>query len=363
MRSRNSPNSRRTVLVLLGYNEHDFLRNILTYARQACWTLDTNYNRIGLPPDPGYAFDGMIGVVGKQQEIDIVRAHASVPHVDLSGAWLWDLKDPAVRRVARVTYDPAALGQMATDHLVSRGFRNLAFVNTSNGWHERPCLAACAAVADKAHAQFIEIPFYRQLHVVTSYSAVFKVNRAMCWLGNALCDLPKPCGVIVVDDWALNLLQVCEQRSLRVPDEAAVIGLYNHRDMCEYTAIPVSAVDADCEHIAYEGAGLLDRLISGAKVPEKTYPRQAQGCGVRQSTDVLAVDHSEISAALRFIWDHFPEPIHVKDVVAHTRMSHRGLALAFQKQIGHGIAQEIAQADRAGATIVARDESEGLANC
>ena len=335
--------AKRHVLVLLGFNEHDFLRGILAYAREASWTLDMNYNRIGIAPDAEARFDGILTVVGKRQEMQILRAYRGVPCVDLSGAWLFDLKDPAARLVGRVNYDSAALGRMAAEHLLDRGFKNLAFLNTCNGWHERPSLRACTEVSAQANAHFIEIPLYRELGLKPPYSITKRSPQAMRWLGKTLAGLPKPCGIVVVDDWAPNLLRVCEQADITVPEELAIIGLYNHRDACEYASIPISAVDADFERIAYQGSRLLDRLMRGSRTPERPVLVPPKGVVVRQSTDVLAVEHSEVAVALRFIWDRFREAIQAVDAVAVTNMSYRGLSLAFQKHLGRTIGAEIAR--------------------
>jgi len=301
-----------------------------------------DYSRIGIPPDPGERFDGILAIVGKHQEVDVIRNYPHVPCVDMSGAWLWDLKDPAASRVARVTYDPAALGRMAADHMLGRGFKTLAFINTCNGWQERPGIAACAQLAKENGAAFFELRLYRELGVAPPYTRT-RLPQAMCWLGNALRTLPKPCGIIVVDDWGPSLLRVCEHTGISVPEELAVMGLFNILDACEYASIPISAVDAGFEHIAFRAAQQLDRLMKGKKRPKKPILLPPKGLVIRQSTDVLAVDHREVAAALRFIWQHFREPIQAKDVVAHTTMSYRGLALAFEKQLGRTIADEIAR--------------------
>ena len=161
------------------------------------------------------------------------------------------------------------------------------------------------------------------------------------WLAKTLVRLPKPCGLVVVDDWAPTLVRVCEQAEVTIPEELAILGLYNHRDACEYASIPISAVDADFERIAYEGSRLLDRLMRGGRVPKKPIFVAPRGVVVRQSTDVLAVEHGEVAVGLRFIWDHFREPIQVAEVVAATNMSYRGLSLAFEKHLGRTIGMEI----------------------
>lgn len=331
------------VLVLLGFNEHDFLRGILSYAREARWTLDTNYNRIGLTPVAGERFSGILTVVGKKQELDVLRRFPGVPCVDLSGAWLWDLRAEGATAVGRVTYDPAALGQMAASHLLNRGLRELVFINTCNGWHERPVVGAIAKEAARRAANFHEIPLYRTIATHAPYSATRHNAIAMRWLTRILRNLPKPCGVIVVDDWAPHLLRICAQIGVAIPSDLAVMGLFNHCDACEYAAIPVSSVDADFERIAREGARLLERIMKGAAPPARPVLIPPRGVVVRQSTNMLAVQHHAVAKAVHFIQERFHKSLSVAEVAAAASLSLRGLAVAFRRELGTSVAHYIAR--------------------
>ena len=268
--------AKRHVLVLLGLQRTRFSPRHLAYAREASWTLDMNYNRIGVGPDPDARFDGILTVVGKQQEVNILRAYAGAPCVDLSGAWLFDLKDPAAKRVGRVIYDAEALGRMAAEHLLDRGFKNLAFLNTCNGWHERP------SIPPSPSGGAGKLAFHRNpsLPRVGHQAALFYYEEKSadeCLAANAVARLPKPCGVVVVDDRAPNLLRVRSGRSGRAR-RVGGRGLYNHRDACEYASIPISAVDADFERIAYQGSQLLDRLMSPALAEEAAASSAQRRC-------------------------------------------------------------------------------------
>jgi LacI family transcriptional regulator len=331
------------VLVLLGYNEQDLLRGIFSYAKEACWTLDTNYNRIGLTPASGEQFSGILALVGKKQELDVLRRFPKVPCVDLSGAWLWDLKAKGAGSVGRVTYDPALLGRTAAVHLLDQGLRHLVFINTCNGWHERPTVGAVEDEATRRGASFHEIPLYRIIATHAPYSATRHSSAAMRWLANALRNVPKPCGVVVADDWAPHLLRVCERAGLAVPTDLAVMGMFNHLDACEYASVPVSSVDANFERIAREGARLLGQLMAGKALPAGPILIPPRGVIVRQSTSKLAVCHREVAKAAHFIQKHFREPLSVEKVAAAAGLSRRGLAVAFRRELGESVARYIAR--------------------
>jgi LacI family transcriptional regulator len=331
------------VLVLLGYNEHDFMRGILSYAREARWTLDTNYNRIGLTPSSDEQFDGIITVVGKSQELEVLRQFTDVPCVDLSGAWLWDLKAKGAGKVGRVTYDPAALGHMAASHLLDQGLRHIVFINTCNGWHERPATHAAATETRRRGAHFREIPLYKKILGPPPYSVTRHRPAMMRWLERALRGLPKPSGVIVMDDWAPHLLRACMRIGFSVPADLAIMGMYNHLDPCEYSAVPISSVDADFEHIAREGSKLLEKQMKGHPVPAKPILLPPRGIVVRQSTDIVAVKHREVAVAVQFIRDNVCDRLSLTTVATAAGLSTRGLTVAFRRELGESVASYIAR--------------------
>jgi LacI family transcriptional regulator len=61
----------------------------------------------------------------------------------------------------------------------------------------------------------------------------------------------------------------------------------------------------------------------------------------RKSSDLLAVKHKGVANGMRFIWEHFHEPIRVKDLLNVACMSRRGLHKAFLENIGRTPGQEL----------------------
>lgn len=62
---------------------------------------------------------------------------------------------------------------------------------------------------------------------------------------------------------------------------------------------------------------------------------------MRQSSDVLAIDDSEVAAALRFLREHAHKPIRVADVLREVPISRRALERRFQALLARGLAEEI----------------------
>jgi LacI family transcriptional regulator len=87
---------------------------------------------------------------------------------------------------------------------------------------------------------------------------------------------------------------------------------------------------------------LLDRLMSGnAASPGTIRKIPPLGVKVRHSTDTLAIDDSDVVAALRYIRDHACEGIQVGDVVRQTSVSRVTLENRFKRMVGRTMHAEI----------------------
>lgn len=103
----------------------------------------------------------------------------------------------------------------------------------------------------------------------------------------------------------------------------------------------LSSVVLPTERIGYEAAGLLDRLIAGAKAPDRPVLLPPTGVAIRQSSDILAVDDPEVAAAVRLIHQQGHRPIQVDDILPEVPVSRRSLERRFRKLLNRSIAEEI----------------------
>ena len=81
---------------------------------------------------------------------------------------------------------------------------------------------------------------------------------------------------------------------------------------------------------------------SGALQPPRR-PRLIATPGIvtRQSSDILAVDDADLTAAVRFIRDRSHQPVHVDDVLRAVPVSRRALEQKFRSVLQRGVAEEI----------------------
>jgi LacI family transcriptional regulator len=104
---------------------------------------------------------------------------------------------------------------------------------------------------------------------------------------------------------------------------------------------PLSSVIPDTRRTGYEAARLLEAMMAGERVPPVAHLVKPLGVATRQSTDVLATDDSEFSAAVRFIRDHATEGISVEDVLRVVPLSRRVLEARFRQRLGRTPHEEV----------------------
>jgi LacI family transcriptional regulator len=236
------------------------------------------------------------------------------------------------------------VGKLAAEHFIGRGFHDIALFNLGNFWPERERKATFQSTIEKAGRVFHELAHYQWLQEAEQANPVGAEDRALRRLERELKRLPKPLAVFTLnDDAGVLVLLACERARVRVPEEVAVLGCHNDSMICNFAPVPLSSVDDDLALQAYEAARQLDGLMNGQPMPPSPIRIAPKGVVTRTSTNILALPHPEVAAALRFIWEHYTEPIQTCDVVGAVNLSERQLIREFSKHVGHGVAAEIAR--------------------
>jgi LacI family transcriptional regulator len=336
---------RRNVLLLLGFYNVSLHTGIIRYASEAGWALEDGYMRVGQAPI-WWRGDGILGLITALKDVRALKSYPrELPMVDLSKGWITDSMPTAERasgrKRPRVLYDNAQIGRMAAGHFLERGFKHIAYLNVGNYWHEVERIPACRERARSAGAHFHEIAYHRHFTLGSSHPKDDRM-AAQQWLTQTMADLPKPLGLILSsDDWASCVLQACDDAGVTVPDEVSVLGCDNDPMVCNCTPIPLSSIDINWDGVGYEAARLLDQLMDGAPPPKTPVLVPPKGVFTRMSTNILAVPDPRIARALRFIWEHFPEPIGSDDVSRGAGLNRRTVERGFMKHLGRSVLHEI----------------------
>jgi len=237
--------------------------------------------------------------------------------------------------IPKIIVDCNAIGQMGAEHLMHRGFKNLAFcgfndmlwsVQRGDGFLER------------AKKEDLSVHFYtpHKKHLRSSWD----VEQAFMieWLKS----LSKPAGVMACnDDRSRHLLEACKIAGLRVPQDIAILGVGNDEMICNFSTPPLSSIARNHEIAGYQAAQILHQIMAGHKCGNQTAVVKPTHVVTRQSTDILAIDDTDVIRAVNFIQKHSGRMIQVNDVAEYTAISRRSLEQKFQKELHRSVLDEI----------------------
>lgn len=286
--------------------------------------------RGGRPPQwlGRWSGDGIIARI-ETDEIAASLRRTKLPVVDVSAAR--HLPD-----IPWVETDDEAIAELGVQHLLDRGFRNLAYCgdpgfNWSNWRRDKfRSLVESAGVAANVYDS------------LSRNDPKYSWNREKRGLAKWLNGLPRPIGIFACYDiQAQKLLEVCRELDIAVPEEIAVLGVDNDQLLCELSDPPLSSIICNTQRTGFEAATLLDRMMNGEQIDSAPVLVAPLGIQTRQSTDILAIDDPDVATALRFIREHALEGIDVADVVRHVPLSRRVLESRFKKILGRSPHEEL----------------------
>ena len=277
------------------------------------------------------------GIIAHLFDAEIARAVMRLrrPVVDVA-CTLPKLKAPVV------DVDHAAVGRLAAEHFLERGFHHYGFFGSGQARYAKSREAAFRQrLAEAGHDVFsCHAEYMPQLPVATSWRHIDqKVQR---WIKG----LPKPVAILAANDIpARDLSDACGQLGLRLPDDVALLGVDNDEVECGLAYSPLSSIAIPAERIGHAAAELLDRMMAGEKSPPKTTFLPPVRVVTRQSTDTLAISDPAVAEALNFIRKHATEEsFDVNAVVTQVAHSRRLLEHRFRQLLGRTILQEIHRA-------------------
>lgn len=233
--------------------------------------------------------------------------------------------------------DHMAIGRMAAEHLIERGFRHFAFCGYSSFFWSNQRRHGFEQRIKKAG---VKVHLYdsaeggRQMHWKKELLRVAK------WLQS----LPKPVGIMAcIDERSQQVAEACKAAGLSIPDQVSIVGVDNDEMICTLSGIPLSSVAINAEKGGYEAAEQLDSLMKGKKKYRKSIKIKPSRVVARTSTDIVAVEDLNVSRAAKYIMDNCRQTIYVADVAKAAGLSRRVLEKRFRRTLNRSINEHIRQ--------------------
>jgi len=311
--------ARPRILVAQSWWQDRLLEGVAQYAAENNWVLDCEMRWAHrVPVADEWNGEGVIAYVGITKPmkplIDFLR-HQSAPVV------LAQPPGPEFNYPS-VIIPHEEVGRAAAEHLLTLGFRHFGFVDFADNVMERERCAGFRSTVERA-GHNCQLVHFREL-------------------AQRLGRLPQPMALFAINDLnALSVMRVCLDGGYRVPEQFAIVGADNTEILCKFAPVPLSSVNCNFEKQGYEAAALLHRLMRGARPPAQSLVISPNGVTARRSTDTIAIPDADAMRALRFLRDHYREPIHLPQIGPLLAQSFRRVQIQFREHTGRTLFQEL----------------------
>ncbi len=280
-----------------------------------------------------WEWDGIIARVSNSEMAEAVKA-TGAPVIDLSG-------NLPGADFLRIRSDEDAVGRLAAEHLLERGFHHFAFCGYEGmDWSDLRRESFEQRVEEEGFksAVFEGSRLEPASSLTDQASGADQERDLMEWLRS----LPKPCGIMACNDArGRQVLTCCRKVDVDVPDEVAVIGVDRDEIFCELSDLPLSSVVLNTQQIGFESAALLAKLMAGGTAESSSILVDPMGVMARQSTDVLAIDDPHIATALKYIREHACQGLDVGALLKAVPLSRSVLERRFSQLLGKSPKAEI----------------------
>ena len=270
-------------------------------------------------------YDGFIVSIPDTERAAALLASTDIPTI------VMDIHSPRLsarrKRIVFIRNSSEEIGRAAANHLLSIGTcRSYAFVHNPSvmQWSVDRCKAFRETLRDNG--------FW--CHEMKTPEGLQRLER--------------PVGVFAAnDDRGYDVIEFCHAHRMRVPEDAAVLGINNDALICENCHPRLSSIQPDFEQEGCLAAETLTKMMQPRNLATPQ-PRNPATLFVglkavirRESTAELSQSGKLVQKAVAYIRRHALDGIDVADVVTHLKVSRRLADLRFRELQHTSIGEEI----------------------
>ena len=278
------------------------------------------------------AFAGVDGIIARIVGEKYIKQLKStgLPIVDA----ICELDDPALLGVDN---DCAAIGKMAAEYFMQRGFKSFAYCGYRGTRYSEDRLAAYSRTIRRSGFSCLEFTAREPPTNAIFFNEEAKPPKNRQQLRKWVVSLPPRTAVFCANDLrAYHVLCSAQEIGRAVPDDLAVLGVDNDELLCSYASVAISSIDPNAFGVGYAAARLMDAALSHPERPKarpifKVRPGRLVE---RTSTAVFPLDPPWFAKALSYIETHMSSPISTADAARAAGVSQTSLQTAFHAQFG-----------------------------
>ena len=225
--------------------------------------------------------------------------------------------------------DAPMIAKIAADYFLNKGFVNFGYCGFDEmHWSRERAQSFRECIETNGHSLFL----YKNLKSSKRKIWPLEQQDLAKWLKN----LPKPVAVLACnDDRGQHIISACRLAGIRVPDEISVLGVDNDEFVCGLTWPPISSIVLSTEKAGFEAARLLSRMMKRKQIINESIMVRPTHVVTRQSTDIIAVEDTDVSDSMAYIQNNIHREISVGDVAQAVAVSRRTLERKFRKYLNN----------------------------
>ncbi len=266
------------------------------------------------------------GVISKEIAPELFEQclERNIPCIDLSD---YPQITPGIPKIRP---DNSAVGHMAAEYFIEKGYRNFAFCGYSNmPWSKEREKGFAEALKLVGHEPELFLNDHPKLAEAEWDKA--NVEEIQKWID----AIPKPLAVFSANDMrGLQVIEACSLKGIQVPEEVSILGVNNDTIRCELSNPQLSSIALNSEYYGQTAAKMIDEMMDGNLPEEIELLIEPSEVITRRSTDALCIEDPFVAAALHLIKNKACEGITVDWVVKQVHISRSGLERRFRKYLG-----------------------------
>ncbi len=234
--------------------------------------------------------------------------------------------DEPVAGVHCVDVDDVAIGRLAAEHLIARGYQNFAFVGRSDAHYAKQRLAGFQSVVGEVPVYWEEFRDWRQ------YDEYWRDpdEDMVGWLAAQAT----PLGIFTAHDpTGRHVLEAAAQAGLEVPFAVGVISANDDETVCEMARPALSSIRMPWRRLAAEVVHMIESIWAG-KLPEAPVLVQPLEIVARGSSSYEAVSDPLVRRAMQYLVEHISTIISVEEWATKVGVSRRVLERRFLTALG-----------------------------
>ena len=234
--------------------------------------------------------------------------------------------DQPVEGVFHVDIDDLAIGRLAAEHLVARGYQRFAFVGRGDAHYAKQRLEGFQSVVGDVPVYWEEFRDWRQ------YDEYWRDpdEDMVGWLAAQ----PTPLGIFTAHDpTGRHVLEAAAQAGLEVPFAVGVVSANDDETVCEMARPALSSIRLPWRLLAAEVVRTIEAIRAG-KAPVSPVLVQALEIVARGSSSYEAVGDPVVRRAMQVLVEQVAVIGSVEEWAARAGVSRRVLERRFQSALG-----------------------------